>query len=351
MKPVLSINDLAFRLGIKAERLKNIACNIDDYYTEFRKVVKAGREARHFRVPKRELRFVQGRIISTLLAPMMGEAGAAHGGIKGRSPATNAAAHLGQACVVSMDIRSYFNQVRPNRVYRMFIDEYGFGRDVASILTKLTTWQGLLPQGAPTSPVLANLLLVKRVDEPLEAKASSEQIRYTRFVDDLTFSGNNPRKMINHAARLLSRLGLPVHRHKPFAERSKLKITSRSRDPMVTGLSVQGTKRLSVPMHARELIRKAIAALGDDPVVSPKELLSIEGRLVHVERFNPGHAMRLRRRFNAKLVQLRQAYPSLAEVKRTRYLFRRLRVDLAQPSCKSPALAFVGAQQARRDQQ
>ncbi len=77
---------------------------------------------------------------------------AVHGSVRGRSPASNASQHLGQSCVVTLDVKDFFTSVRYYIVYRMIRHELGMGRDVARLLTRLTTFRSYLPQGAPTSP-------------------------------------------------------------------------------------------------------------------------------------------------------------------------------------------------------
>ena len=122
---------------------------------------------------------------------------ACHGFVPGRSTVTNARPHVGAALVVKLDIRDFFPTVHYRRVVGLF-EHLGYSNDVAKTLAGLTTyrpklpsgevlWPGVLPQGAPTSPALANLVC-RRLDRRLDRLAAKYKAKYTRYADDLTFS-------------------------------------------------------------------------------------------------------------------------------------------------------------------
>lgn len=292
MNPILSLNDLAWRLRVPLNRLQEIAGNLVPHYRP--KILRKGDKVRHLYVPEAELKVLLRRIKEVIIEPLP-LAGAAHGGVRGKSPRTNAEQHLGRRCVVAVDVKQFFPQVRHTVVYRMFRREFGFGRDVASLLTRLTTYRAELPQGSPTSTAIANLLLTTPLDRPIEAEAVVRDVGYSRFVDDAAMSGDNPRPLINQVAQLLSTRGLRVHRPNTKApKKSKLRIMPRSGPQQVTGLNVNSSAGPSVPRAVRDKIRAAIHALsslsGPD---AEKALRSIKGRIAHVAQFNPGSAARL----------------------------------------------------------
>jgi RNA-directed DNA polymerase len=201
MKPILSLRDMAYQLGMPISRLREVARDVESHYDTWGRFdEKNPNIVRQITAPDRELKEIQRHINSRILSrfPL---ADAVHGGVGGRSPRSNASPHVGQPCVVSLDVKKFFPHVRHYMVHRMFRGEFGFGRDVASLLTRLTTRGSELPQGAPTSTAIANLLLAKNVDGPLSAAANSLGCQYTRFVDDITLSGPDPRPLINKVAR------------------------------------------------------------------------------------------------------------------------------------------------------
>lgn len=291
--PILSLNDLARRVGIPLARLRQVGKNVHKHYSYFSKMV-AKDKSREFRVPDVQLMEIQRRILQRVLNPI-GYTDEAHGGVRGRSARSNATVHCAQNCVINLDVKRFFDNVRHEAVYRMFRHELGFGRDVASLLTRLTTFRSLLPQGAPTSPAVANLVLAVPVDRSLSLVVRDLEVKYTRFVDDLTFSGNDPRPVINIVARLLSGRRLPMYRKKSNGK-SKLRITPRSRAQEVTGLLVNGS-RISISRKRRDSIRAAIFGLRSMTAEAEIQAAarSIRGRIAHVEQFNPGEALRLRR--------------------------------------------------------
>lgn len=127
-------------------------------------------KAREYQAPSDELKEIQRRIIKNVLAEFE-LSRVAHGSVKGRSFRTNAESHLGASTVVNVDVRNFFPRVSYRRVFDMFRQDFGFGTEVASLLTKLLTFKGRLPTGAPTSPSVANALLTMAVDRPLQNRA------------------------------------------------------------------------------------------------------------------------------------------------------------------------------------
>jgi RNA-directed DNA polymerase len=194
-------------------------------------------------------------------------------------------------CVVKVDVRSFFDKVRHEAVYRLFRHELGFGREVARLLTRLTTRDSSLPQGTPTSPTIANLVLVP-IDGKLNQRTTDEGVRCTRFVDDITLSGDDPRHLVNEVARLLSTRRLPIHRAKSREKEGKLQILPRSGSQEVTGLIVNGSSKVSLSKARRDRIRAAVHQFPTSNATRP-ETRSIAGRIEYAKRYNPGSGARL----------------------------------------------------------
>jgi RNA-directed DNA polymerase len=307
--PIVSVRDLARRLGTTAERLRALVREIDDFrYSHYRYWAqmdpKTGK-SRQFREPLTELKRLQRRIKDNILAQIdLSEI--AHGGVCGCSPRSNAEQHLDQVCVINMDVKQFFPHVRHYVLRDVLRREYEFGREVAHILTRLMTLDAQLPQGAPTSTAAANIVLTKAVDVPLSIKANQINAKATRFVDDLAFSGDDPRVLINETARALSSKRLPIWRKKAkFQPNRKFKITPRSERQEVTGLVVNSARGPSVARDRRNGIRAAIHQVAgmENSVDQQIALNSIKGRINHVQQFNPGSAARLRRYLQRRCAQ------------------------------------------------
>ncbi|HLL24220.1 MAG TPA: reverse transcriptase domain-containing protein [Kofleriaceae bacterium] len=163
-------------------------------YVEF-EIPKAKGGTRRIAAPRTPLRKIQRKILDEILAKLPVH-DACHGFVPGRSTVTNAKPHEGAAIVVKLDLKDFFPTVHYRRVKGLFA-HIGYNEEVAGALAGLTTyrpkigelvvWPGLLPQGAPTSPAIANLTC-RRLDQRLARLAAKYAAVYTRYADDLTFS-------------------------------------------------------------------------------------------------------------------------------------------------------------------
>ncbi|MDY6947374.1 MAG: reverse transcriptase family protein [Pseudomonadota bacterium] len=297
MKPILSLNDLSSRLGIPRATLATIAANAARSYRSWQKLYKRTGKIRTLREPSKELKEAQRRIARNVLLQIEIPAHV-HGGVKGCSPRTNATPHLRRKWVASLDVRDFFPQIRHGVILRLFRKELGFGRDVSRLLTRLTTFDGGLPQGAPTSLALANIILWTPVDMPIAEEAATLDLRITRWVDDISVSGDDPRPIINSVAKRLSQRGLRMYRAKArFQTKPKLKIVPRNQRQEVTGLVVNG-KHPTVSRPRRDRVRAAIHQLNKlQGGEFAKEAESIQGRINHISQFHPQAVGRLEAAF------------------------------------------------------
>ncbi len=194
-----SVAELAHWLGLKSvkelRRYQRPGAGPGAPYVEFT-IPKASGEPRKITAPRPKLKKLQRKILDELLVKCAPH-DAAHGFVRGRSVVTNAQPHAGAQLVIKMDLRDFFPTIHYRRVVGLF-KHYGYGDEVAAALASLCThrsqladgrvqWPGVLPQGAPTSPALANVLC-RRLDSRLLGLAKRAGAVYTRYADDLTFS-------------------------------------------------------------------------------------------------------------------------------------------------------------------
>jgi RNA-directed DNA polymerase len=185
---------------------------------------------------------------------------------KGKSTANHVWAHAGAAIVVTADVRDFFPSTRVDRVeawWRERVDS-----DTARLLTLLTTDRGGLPQGAPTSPALSNLVNLE-LDARLSARASAAGARYTRYCDDLAFSwpvGVGPLADFDRGVRaVLHEFGYALHPQKGWC------VYQRDDEPEVTGAVLTRSGRVRLP----ERIRRVMRALAVSP--KPRDAERLEG--------------------------------------------------------------------------
>ena len=109
--------------------------------------------------------------------------------IPGKNLRENARFHRRQNVVVALDLHDFFGSIKSMRVFMLFRD-LGYNKPVSMMLTKLCTLKNSLPQGAPTSPMLSNLVFYE-LDKKIFRYCQARNIRYTRYADDMTFSGDS----------------------------------------------------------------------------------------------------------------------------------------------------------------
>lgn len=200
--------------------------------------------------PDPQLKWLQRRITRRILEEAQIHE-AAHGFRRGRSIVTNAEPHVGQPMVVNLDIKNFFPNTSRDQVWRALHYAFGerFSPGALQLLVDICCYGGGLPIGAPTSPALANLVL-RPADAALSKAAASKEIQYTRYADDLTFSGHtDTHRIIPFVARVLGDYGYEL-------EPAKINIFRRGRRQIVTGLVVN--EKVNVPRRLRRRLRAAV---------------------------------------------------------------------------------------------
>lgn len=258
--------------------------------------------------PAAPVKAAQRAVLRAYLAPL-GAHPAACGFVAGRSIKDNAAPHVGQRVVANADVRQCFSSVGWTRVLGALRRDLGGQLSPAAIglIGDLVTAEGCLPTGAPTSPALLNRVLL-RSDEILTQLAAVHRVNYTRYADDLSFSGEAAAvKMLGHAKRVLAQVGLEL-------DPKKTHIFRRGRRQMVTGLVVNS--QVSVPRKLRRELRAAVhAAENGKPVHwhgAAQSPAALHGRLAYLAMAHPAEAQALRKRLQIASEKLGNASPSEA---------------------------------------
>lgn len=158
----------------------------------------------------------------------------------------NAVLHVNKKIIVKLDIKDFFNNITFENVYKV-LPNYIFPPAIKVLLTKLCTYDDYLPQGAPTSPYISNLVL-KNFDNYIGKYCEKENISYTRYCDDLTFSGDfNSQRLINKVRAFLEELGFNLNVR-------KIKIIFNTQHQEVTGITVN--KKMNTSKTYRRKIRQ-----------------------------------------------------------------------------------------------
>ncbi|WP_111767935.1 reverse transcriptase family protein [Nakamurella deserti] len=281
--------------------------------------------ARLLEAPKPRLKALQRKVLDGLLTPIPVHP-AAHGFVPGRSAVTGAAPHVGAAVVVTVDLEHFFAAVRAGRVWGV-LRAAGYPEPVAHLLTALTTHASPvatlsamppgpdrgrdfrlrrrlatphLPQGAPTSPQLANLVAFS-LDRRLDAYARAAGVTYTRYADDLTFSGGP--ELSRAAEALLHAVDGIVRAAGYRLNPAKTRIRRSHERQSVTGIVVNRHTTLARPEYDR------LRAVLHDCVTNGPEAADrnghddfrahLLGRISWVAALHPARGARLRAAFDA----------------------------------------------------
>lgn len=230
-------------------------------------IPKRGGGERVICAPKKQLRWVQRQILDQILAKIPTHS-AAHGFIAGRSTVTNAEKHRGAALLLKFDLTDFFPTIHYHRVVGLFaslgyyVGDGRFGteddaRRVAPTLARLCcyaadpeAWDGVtLPQGAPTSPAISNLVC-RRLDARLDGLARRNQGVYTRYADDLTFSFKDASLDLGRFRWWVDQV---CHQEGFFVNQAKFRVIRASQRQLVTGIVVND--ELRIPREERRRFR------------------------------------------------------------------------------------------------
>lgn len=178
---------LAF-LGVSKPELKKIWWFREKMYHEF-SIAKGAGKVRTIFAPDDRLKFLQRKLVS-LLTPLYRVRHPVHGFVTGKSVKSNAEAHFRKRFVLNLDLKDFFPSITENRIIGV-LQSLGIDDRVAEIVARISCSMGQLPQGAPTSPILSNMICF-RLDRELLTFAKSARCIFTRYADDITFSSNQP---------------------------------------------------------------------------------------------------------------------------------------------------------------
>lgn len=197
---IIDRDDFANKLNIPIKKLTYLLYikKIDNCYCSF-EIPKKDGTPRKICTPILELKEVQRKLADLLYEKQQQiwkeaniSPNISHGFEKGKNIITNAKIHRNRRFVLNFDLENFFESFHFGRVKGYFQKNRNFKleEDVATIMAQLTCYQGVLPQGAPTSPIITNLIC-QILDFKLLDIAKKYKLDYTRYADDLTFSTNN----------------------------------------------------------------------------------------------------------------------------------------------------------------
>jgi hypothetical protein len=298
-KPIASIETLAAVLGIPKHQLSWLSRNAHRLYTSGPRIPKDDGTTRETVSPRSCLKDVQRRINRRIFDGVSFPE-YLQGGIRDRQSrrdyVRNAGLHAGAKIVINEDIARFFPSVSRVDIRMIWLELFRFPPVVADLLTALTTYQGCLPQGAPTSSYLANLALYDV--EPIMVELTQRAgWRYTRYVDDISLSAAYAMSAVDKQyaiGQIRHQCTLKGYRLK----KSKHRIFSAARTMLVNGLVVN--QKASLPRSNRAQIRAAVhelRRLADTERTSDQYLTKYKsalGRVALLARLHPAQGAKLK---------------------------------------------------------
>ncbi|HEX8192309.1 MAG TPA: reverse transcriptase domain-containing protein [Allosphingosinicella sp.] len=265
---VWDYTSIGLSLGVSPRLLLQMAVSPERHYRTFQ-ILKRGGGGRTIQAPRVFLKAVQKFIADYLLCDLRVH-DAVHAFVPRRSAVSNAHEHLRSRWVGTIDVESFFPSISGSGVEAL-LRRNGFDATSARTIRRLCTYEDAIPQGAPSSPVLSNAYLFE-ADVTIAAAARQWGVRFTRYADDLTFSGEGRSEVASamaDAERVLSSgFGLRLNK-------AKSRIIGPSGRRVVTGATVNDA--ILPGRQLRRGIRAAAFNLSRQSTVDERELLRIEG--------------------------------------------------------------------------
>lgn len=264
----------------------SISNNIEKNYRIY-KIKKHNGKYRTIYEPNKILKQIQKRILNNILnnKKISKFAKAYHKGIGLKD---NAIFHVNKEMILKLDIKNFFENISFLNVYNSCFSIEYFPKSVGMLLTYLCTYDDHLTQGSPTSAYISNLVM-KEFDEELGLWCEEKNISYTRYSDDMTFSGEfSPNEIIIKVRKMLYKLGLELND-------SKTHVIYNSSNQNVTGIVVN--EKMQVNIKYRNKIRQEIYYINKFGLdshlkkcginIKPKNYLNkLYGRILYVLQIN-----------------------------------------------------------------
>lgn len=287
---IYNTNHLGLLIGIKPEYFYKVTNDSKLFYRKF-SIKKNSGGKRIIHEPLPNLKIIQKWILEKILYNLeISKFAKAY--IPNRSIKDNVRFHKNQKLVYKLDIKDFFDSITEKYIYRIF-KKIGYEESLAIVLSKLCMLNGTLPQGASTSAYLSNLVLFE-FDKTISLYCLDKKIRYTRYADDLTFSGDfNHNALFNFVTYNLSFLELELNK-------SKTRLLRQNQSQIVTGIVVN--EKIQVPRKYRKKIRLEVFYINkfginnhlkrnNIQVDAKKYLKSLSGKIEYCLFINPNDSI------------------------------------------------------------
>lgn len=272
---IRTLKHLTYTLRTELATINDILADVDSYYISWSKVktdkdtglpltdADGNQRTRQLNSTKIELKRIQKKILALLMSHVEIPT-YAFGGVPKKDNIKNAKYHQGNKYIFTTDLRSFFPSISHNSVFEVYCNN-GYSPTVARILTKLTTYKYQLPQGVPTSTLLA-LLAFKPTGDKLYDYALQHNLKFSIFVDDITISSKVDFKhLVPEILDIIVSAGYKISHNKTHYS---------TKNPIITGIKCQNN-RIKLPQSTYKRISKL-----------PKDSNSYKGLIMYRKRID-----------------------------------------------------------------
>lgn len=261
---IFDFKHLALLLGINKEKLAALVFDDEEFLYKKLLIPKKRGGTRELLIPNNNLKYIQKWILNNILNHMK-VSNFAKGFEKNKSILDNAVVHIKQECIINMDLQNFFPSIKIERVFKVFY-YYGYTKEISFLLSKLCTYKGILPQGSPASPKIANIICLK-LDKRISRLCQKYEAKYSRYADDITISGKKGVESILKVAEgIIENEGFKLNKN-------KTRVAYNNKRQEVTGLNLN-SGRVTIPRkYKRELMQEIYYC----------QKFGVEGHLKHIK--------------------------------------------------------------------
>ncbi|MBI6510073.1 reverse transcriptase family protein [Proteus sp. DFP240708] len=289
-KPISSISSLAKCLQTTVDELQNLSTNADKYFFLANRVQKEDGSYRDTYDVRQRLKIIHDKITKNILKKVY-YPDYLQGSLAKKDHISNAEIHSGKKVIIKGDISNFFPSISKDIIYQIWIEFFNFSKEVAELLSRLTTFNGKMVQGCKTSSYLANLVLWSR-EYKFVNLLKSQGFTYTRYVDDVHVSSerimhkSEKTKIISRIYNLFASINVRPNR-------KKQEIMPRNQQQIVHKLNVDKSTP-NMPKQKRNEIRKLVFICGkafEDNNITLSEYTknynTVMGKVNYLRRLHP----------------------------------------------------------------
>ena len=266
LPPAIDIDMLSICLKINSSKISEICNDSNIFYSEF-VITKNNGSSRKIHAPNACLKSIQWWILDNILTQKYTYDNI-FGFVPGRNAVQNAEYHFGARHLLNIDIKDFFPSIKLYQVSRVFY-EFGYDSEMSEILASICCRKGAVPQGAPTSPAIGNYVL-RELDKKLADMSNDQDIKYSRYADDLTFSSKEwiDRDFLTEVKTLIEAEGF-------FLNPSKTRFSGPGDQMEVTGIVIN--EKIQPQRKWRKRIRSKLNHLENSTRITRRELSFLFG--------------------------------------------------------------------------